>query len=90
MNTSLDRYARASLKRALRQFLIAALSFILNCALIVPFLYGFPLYKYWDAIGQYLVYLAMVQIVVFCLYMGKAYIAWQGLRDLQKGRIPFE
>jgi hypothetical protein len=90
MKSGLNAYAHALLKRAVQRSLIAGLALFLNCILIVPFLYGHSLHAYWGSIGQCLLWLAVAMVVVFCFSWIPIYTAWEGLRDLKKGRISFK
>lgn len=95
-NVPLDEHELAEIRRlAGRQLRIqvrragyAVLAFVLSCASVIPFLYGYPLHAYWFSIGGYLVLLSMALLLPSVIYVGIAVSFWFYVRDLEKGEPP--
>jgi len=49
---------------------IATGSFIASCAAVWPFLAGYPLHRYWDTLGIFFLFVAMVLLVPFAISLG--------------------
>jgi hypothetical protein len=64
--------------------LTTTLAFFLDCAAIVPFLYGHSLHDYWDQLGKYLVMLAMVLLIVWLFSCGNTFIFWYSIRGTKR------
>jgi len=47
---------------------------------VVPFLYGYPLHDYWDAIGKKILVLSMCLLSLFMYSVGTTYNFWSYLR----------
>jgi hypothetical protein len=63
--------------------LITTSAFFLDCAAVIPFLYGHSLHDHWEAVGKYLVLVAMALLPAFTFSCGIAYSLWKFVRDSQ-------
>jgi len=68
--------------------LYSAVALLMDCAFVVPFLYGHSLHTYWESFGKYLVLVAMALLVVLVYCAGLLWGAWVSLSDLRKMQTP--
>lgn len=54
-----------------------------SIAAVVPFLYGYPLHDYWDALGKKILMLSMCLLPLFLYSTGTTYVFWSYLRDIK-------
>lgn len=64
--------------------LYSGVALLMDCAFVVPFLYGHSLHMYWESFGKYLILVAMALLVVLVYCSGLLWGAWVSLRDLRK------
>jgi hypothetical protein len=76
--------AQARLSLWQRRALYSTGALVLSCALVYPFLEGYPLHSYWESFGKYLLYVPMALLLVFLYCNLLWWGAWQGRRDLEK------
>jgi hypothetical protein len=60
------------------------LALVVSVASVVPFLYGHSLHDHWDAVGKYIVLLAMFLLPAFCYAAWTAYNMHLYFRDVKK------
>lgn len=72
------------LARQRRWATIATIAFITSCAAVWPFLAGNPLHRYWDTLGVFFLFVAMVLLVPFAVSLGWALNAWIFARNARK------
>jgi hypothetical protein len=51
---------------------------------VVPFLYGYPLHYYWDALGKRILVLSMCLLSAFMYTAGITFTSWLYLRDMKR------
>jgi hypothetical protein len=78
------RTAQTKLVMFKRLAIITTFAFFLNCAAIVPFLYGHSLHNHWESIGKYLVMIEMVLLPACLFCCAGAYINWYSIRGTRK------
>jgi hypothetical protein len=76
--------ARLVLQLWKRRAAYSTVAFILSCASVTPFLYGFPLHAHWDSFGKYLVLLSMGLLLPFVVCVGIAISSWIHVREMEK------
>jgi hypothetical protein len=74
----------ATFQRHKRRSLYVSTAFVLALAIPIPFLAGFPLHKYWDTIGKFILLFCMGLLVVLVWQLGTTWVIWQYLRDIEK------
>lgn len=80
-----EDYFRLWRKRAL--YVTAA--FLLSCASVIPFSYGYPLHAYWHSFGNYLLYLSEILLIPCVISVGIAISSWIFLRKFKKDPFRF-
>ena len=63
---------------------IATVAFAASCAAVGPFLAGNPLHRYWDTLGLFFLFVAMVLLLPFAVSLGWALNAWFFARDAKR------
>lgn len=76
--------AQESLRGWKKRALYSTAAFLLSCASVVPFLYGYPYHAYWDSLGKCLLLLSMALLAPFLLCLAMAAQVWIDLRNLRK------
>jgi hypothetical protein len=71
-------------KKMNRAAIWAGAVLLLDILCVVPFLYGHSLHRYWEAIGKYLLLLAMALFVWFVLRVGYVWSSWQSARETRR------
>ena len=81
-----QRLADAETKLLLwkRRALVTTSAFVLSCISVVPFLYGFPLHKYWESLGKNLLLVSMCLLPIFAFCSGIAYSFWDSVRSYKR------
>jgi hypothetical protein len=51
---------------------------------VTLFLEGFPLHAHWRTFGKYLIFVAMLLLMVMLNYVGMLWSAWVYRRDIEK------
>ena len=70
--------------------LYATSGFLVTSALLVPFLDGNPLNKYWRSGGRFLLVVDMVFFVAAVFEAGFTWVLWSTLRDMSNRAAPRE
>lgn len=63
---------------------IATVAFLTSCAAVWPFLAGNPLHRYWDTLGVFFLFVAMVLLLPFAVSLGWAISAWIYAHDVTR------
>jgi hypothetical protein len=72
------------LARQKKWAIIATAAFIASCTAVGPFLAGNPLHRYWDTLGIFFLFVAMVLLVPFAISLGWAINFFFYARDAKK------
>jgi hypothetical protein len=72
----INAHIREVLARQKKWATIASVAFAASCAAVWPFLTGNPLHRYWDTLGIFFLFLAMVLLVPFAVSLAWALNAW--------------
>lgn len=72
------------LARQKRWATISTVAFIASCAAVWPFLAGNPLHRYWDTLGLFFLFVAMVLLLPFAVSLGWALNAWIFARNARR------
>jgi hypothetical protein len=72
------------LARQKKWAIVATGAFIASCAVVWPFLVGNPLHRYWDTLGIFFLFVAMVLLVPFAISLGWAVSFFFYTRDAKK------
>ena len=72
------------LARQKKRAKVATGVFIASCAAVWPFLAGNPLHQYWDTLGIFFLFVAMVLLVPFAISLGWAISLFFYTRDAKK------
>jgi len=67
-----------------RLAIVTTALFFLDCAAVVPFLYGHSLHDHWEQIGKNLVRLAMALLLVCLFCSGTAFNFWNYIRGSKR------
>jgi hypothetical protein len=76
--------AQRQLQRTMRRAVYVSIAFLLNCGSVAVFLYPFPLNRYWNSFGRYLLFPCGALLVFSIMYVGMAINSWCLLRSLRK------
>ena len=79
-----EEYVAKRQKKLNREAIWAGAVLLLDILCVVPFLYGHSLHRYWEAIGKYLLLLAMALFLWFVLRVGNAWSSWQSARETRR------
>ena len=63
---------------------LTAAGFILCCLAVTPFLYGGPLYAYWNTLGKFFLLLSMGMLPVATFCGAMFWVAWKLLREARR------
>jgi hypothetical protein len=77
-------FAKRKMHRAIKQSLYATAAFVLISTTVALFTEGFPLHSYWKPIGRPLICLWDVMLVVFVIFVGRAFNAWICVREMER------
>jgi hypothetical protein len=80
----IEAHVHKVLARRKKWATIATVAFVVSCAAVWPFLAGNPLHRYWDTLGVFFLFVAMVLLVPFALSLGWALNAWIFARDVKR------
>jgi hypothetical protein len=82
-----DQYLEGRIEQRLRRWKRGTvwLGIALVCCVVavVPFLYGYPLHDYWDAVGKKILVLSMCLLPLFMFSAGITYMFWSYLRAIK-------
>jgi protein-S-isoprenylcysteine O-methyltransferase Ste14 len=71
-------------KKMNRAAIWAGAVLLLDILCVVPFLYGHSLHRYWEAMGKYLLLLAMALFLWFVMRVGYVWSSWQSARETRR------
>jgi cation transport ATPase len=81
----LDRNVKeweACFRKWKRRTVVSGIALIISVALVIPFLAGHSLHKYWEH-GKYLIWVAVIALTVFAATAGTAFSFWQAWRSIR-------
>jgi membrane protein YdbS with pleckstrin-like domain len=82
-----DQYLEGRIEQRIRKWKRGTvwLGIALICCVVavVPFVYGYPLHNYWDAVGKKILVLSMCLLPLFMFSAGITYMFWSYLRAIK-------
>jgi len=79
-----EQYAAERLKTVAISAAWAGAALLTNVLCVWPFLYGWPLHRYWDSAGKYLLITALALLLWFTYKAGLVWASWQASRDTRR------
>jgi hypothetical protein len=79
-----EEHVAVQLKKTIKDALWAGAALLLDIICVNQFLYGHPLHRYWDAIGKYLLMLALGLLLWFVMKVGTVWASWQSARETRR------
>ncbi len=82
-----DQQASARLRKSLVSIILPTAIFPVTILLLIPFLAGHSLHRYWEG-AKYLLLAAFLELMWMLLRWGTVYSAWQSARETRKEMTP--